>query len=371
MVWRLFSSALLVLFRPRSRCLRPARKRAPFQLALDDDCRAEASRSLAAPVGARSAALRRVRREGRRFDRGGRSGDRGVDLREEPRRARDHRLGHEADLDGGRDSLPGARRTSSSTTFWRRGEIRDGEPPRSLLVVGGGDPNISGRFYDDDTFAIFDKWADGLAAGRHPAGRRGSDPERELFDEEYRHPDWPPERDSRWYQAPIPPSPTTTTSSSCRSAAGAPGLAGRACRSIRTPTSFRSLQPRTDCRAPRRPVKVAVSRAAGSDLVTVSGTVPRRYFRWSTPLSIDDPPKFFGAALKSRLKAAGIELTGRRRRAAGPGRQRLDPRRDDRVRPAFPTLAIANKRSQSFYAEQIFKTLAYEKTGAGDVGRAH
>ncbi len=31
----------------------------------------------------------------------------------------------------------------------------------------------------------------------------------------------------------------------------------------------------------------------------------------------------------------------------------------------LPTLSIANKRSQSFYAEQIFKTLAYEKTGRG------
>ena len=31
----------------------------------------------------------------------------------------------------------------------------------------------------------------------------------------------------------------------------------------------------------------------------------------------------------------------------------------------LPTLSIANKRSQSFYAEQIFKTLAYEKTGKG------
>ena len=31
----------------------------------------------------------------------------------------------------------------------------------------------------------------------------------------------------------------------------------------------------------------------------------------------------------------------------------------------LPTLSISNKRSQSFYAEQIFKTLAFEKTGKG------
>ena len=34
-----------------------------------------------------------------------------------------------------------------------------------------------------------------------------------------------------------------------------------------------------------------------------------------------------------------------------------------------PTLSVSNKRSQSFYAEQIFKTLAFEKTGRGTLGR--
>ena len=36
------------------------------------------------------------------------------------------------------------------TTFWRKGEIQNGMLVGSLLVVGGGDPNISGRFYDND-----------------------------------------------------------------------------------------------------------------------------------------------------------------------------------------------------------------------------
>jgi D-alanyl-D-alanine carboxypeptidase/D-alanyl-D-alanine-endopeptidase (penicillin-binding protein 4) len=114
----------------------------------------------------------------------------------------------------------------------------------------------------------------------------------------------------------------------------------------------------------RGQVRVAVSRPAGSDLVTVSGTVPRRYFRWSTPLAINDPPKFFGAALKSRLKAAGIDLTGGvvERPVPADNAWILVASTESDL---LPTLAISNKRSQSFYAEQIFKTLAYEKTGRG------
>ena len=36
----------------------------------------------------------------------------------------------------------------------------------------------------------------------------------------------------------------------------------------------------------------------------------------------------------------------------------------------LPTLAVTNKRSQGFYAEQVFKTLAAEKAGRRDAGRA-
>jgi len=48
------------------------------------------------------------------------------------------------------------------TTFWRRGPVERGNLVGSLLVVGGGDPNISGRFYGDDINAVFDRWAEGL-----------------------------------------------------------------------------------------------------------------------------------------------------------------------------------------------------------------
>jgi D-alanyl-D-alanine carboxypeptidase/D-alanyl-D-alanine-endopeptidase (penicillin-binding protein 4) len=51
------------------------------------------------------------------------------------------------------------------TTFWRRGPIDQGNLVGSLLVVGGGDPSISGRFYGDDINAVFDRWAEGLRQG--------------------------------------------------------------------------------------------------------------------------------------------------------------------------------------------------------------
>ena len=89
------------------------------------------------------------------------------------------------------------------TTFWRRGEVHDGNLVGSLLVVGGGDPNISGRFYENDSFAVFDRWAEGLKQAGIVRVSGDLILNASAFDGIYRHPDWPPDRDTRWYQAPI------------------------------------------------------------------------------------------------------------------------------------------------------------------------
>ncbi len=249
------------------------------------------------------------------------------------------------------------------TTFWRRGDIRDGNLLGSLLVVGGGDPNISGRFYDDDSFAIFDKWAEGLRQAGILRVTGDLILNASSFDKEYRHPEWPPERDSHWYQAPV--SALSYNDNVVVVSVGRGALPGApASVTIDPDTDVVQALARARTVGKGGKVRVAVSRPTGSDVVTVSGTVPNRYFRWAAPLAIDDPPKFFGAALRSRLHAAGIELTGSVvERAVPPDNAWVLVATTES--DILPTLAIANKRSQSFYAEQIFKTLAYEKTGKG------
>jgi D-alanyl-D-alanine carboxypeptidase/D-alanyl-D-alanine-endopeptidase (penicillin-binding protein 4) len=183
------------------------------------------------------------------------------------------------------------------------------------------------------------------------------------FDEEYRHPDWPPDRDWRWYQAPISALSYNDNVVVVSVGKGAiPGAPADVTIDPDTDVVQALSRARTVGKAGK--VRIAVSRPTGSDTVTVSGTVPNRYFRWAVPLSIDDPPKFFGAALKSRLRAAGIELTGNVVERAVPADNAwiLVAKTESDI---IPTLSICNKRSQSFYAEQIFKTLAYEKTGRG------
>ena len=73
---------------------------------------------------------------------------------------------------------------------------------------------------------------------------------------------------------------------------------------------------------------------------------------------------FFGAALKPRLQNAGIEVTGSvvaEERKPDASWLLVAQTESD----LLPTLAVVNKHSQGFYAEQIFKTVAAEKMGKG------
>ena len=230
-------------------------------------------------------------------------------------------------------------------------------------MVGGGDPNISGRFHEDDSFAIFDKWAEGLQQAGILRIQGDLILNASSFDGMYRHPDWPPERDTRWYQAPI--SALSYNDNCVVVSVGKGAIPGGPANVTIDPDTdvVQTLSvARTLGKAAK--IRVAVSRPTGSDMLTVSGTVPSRYFRWAVPVAINDPPKFFGAALKSRLRAAGIELTGNViEEAVKPDNSWLLIAKTESE--LVPTLGISNKRSQSFYAEQIFKTMAFEKTGQG------
>ena len=249
------------------------------------------------------------------------------------------------------------------TSFWRRGEIRQGSLIGSLLVVGGGDPNISGRFYDDNINAVFDKWADGLrqAGISRVVGEMVLNAS--FFDSVGRNPDWPAGQESRWYQAPISALSynDNVVLVSIRPGGGAGRPAGV---SIEPPVDI--LRPVTMARTIGRKgrVRVAVARSVGSNAVTVSGTVPLRPATWSTPITIDDPPRYFGLALKRRLENAGITISGP---------IVMKPIKPDSFwvpiatteSDLLPTIEVCNKRSQGFYAEQIFKTVSAEKKGVG------
>ena len=237
------------------------------------------------------------------------------------------------------------------TTFWRRGDVREGQLLGSVLVVGGGDPNISGRFYNDDFNAVFDQWAEGLKKAGITRVAGDLILNNSFFDSVSRHPEWPTGQEAKWYQAPISALSYNDNVVYVSIKPGQkPGLRAEAVIEPENGVVRAVCTARTVGKRGR--VSVAVVREPGSDEVSVTGTVPSREVNWTTPIAIDDAAGFFGSALKNRLKNAGIELTG--------SVVQKDVKPDNSwmlvattESDLLPTLAVTNKRSQGFYAEQI------------------
>src|SRR3954468_15795294 len=89
------------------------------------------------------------------------------------------------------------------TRLVMRGAVHDGVLSGDLGVIGGGDPHISGRDFDGDSYAAFRPWA---AALRERGVRKVQGDlwlAHGLFEPLRIHPDWPHDQLTRWYEAPI------------------------------------------------------------------------------------------------------------------------------------------------------------------------
>jgi D-alanyl-D-alanine carboxypeptidase/D-alanyl-D-alanine-endopeptidase (penicillin-binding protein 4) len=253
------------------------------------------------------------------------------------------------------------------TRLYRDAEVTpDGTLPGPLIVVGGGDPAISGRLYDDDPLAVFRPWADSLARQGIRAIRDGLLLDTSFFDDVKLHPDWPGEQEERWYQAPVSALSYNDNVVLVRASGslrpGRPAILGF------HPAGpyLLSLISHVSTTASR--TWVGVRRPPGSRTVVAAGSVGRNR-TWMGDVTVPDPPLYFAAAFSRVIADAGIrvdapptELT-----QAPPGPNPFPSRvlLHAHETPLLTVLSVANKRSQSFFSEQILKTLGAERRGLG------
>ncbi len=256
------------------------------------------------------------------------------------------------------------------TRLYRDAEIGvDGVLRGHLVVVGGGDPGLSGRWYDDDPLAVFRPWAQSLVKRGLREVRDGLLLDVSFFDDEKVHPDWPAEQEARWYQAPVSALSYNDNVVLVRASGGlrpgAPAL-----------LAFDPLGPPllnliSQVVTAQRRTYVGVRRDAGSHTVVAAGAVGKNR-TWTGDVTVPDPPLYFAGALAQVLRENGIVISAppivRTEPAPATARVLLHTHET----PILPVLAVCNKRSQSFFAEQILKTLGAETRGRGtwENGRA-
>ncbi|MGH9465313.1 MAG: D-alanyl-D-alanine carboxypeptidase/D-alanyl-D-alanine endopeptidase [Thermoanaerobaculia bacterium] len=245
-----------------------------------------------------------------------------------------------------------------------RGEVVGGELRGDLAVVGGGDPNLSGRHTDGDGLAIFRRWGEALAAAgvQRIAGDVLLD--HGLFRDGLVHPDWPTDQLDAWYEAPVA---ALSFDDNCVLVRVRPGSApGRRARVEVVPdVGAIDIVNTAITTASRREHGVVIRRASGGRAVAVSGRIlaggESLVEAWIT---VPDPLAYFGAALTAGLAEAGVEVGGAVRPVAGLALGDWRPVALHRT-DLLTTVEVTNKRSQNFYAESLLKVMGAELCGEG------
>jgi len=250
------------------------------------------------------------------------------------------------------------------TEVLSRGRLEAGTLTGDVAVVGGGDPNISGRNYQGDPLAPLRQWARELRR----QGIRRIDGDlilvHGLFEGPLVHPDWPQDQLAKWYEAPVAALSFEDNCVLVRIWPGSrPGMPAQVELVPRLPVFDLETTARTTSSARRH--KVGVTRGGDQDRLTVWGNVYTQAGPVETWVAVNDPVTYFGLALERALADEGIELTGTSRASEelppGSWRQLLVHRND-----LLSTLEVINKRSQNFYAESVIKLLGALGCGHGD-----
>jgi D-alanyl-D-alanine carboxypeptidase/D-alanyl-D-alanine-endopeptidase (penicillin-binding protein 4) len=249
------------------------------------------------------------------------------------------------------------------TQVLTRGTVVDGELRGDVAILGAGDPNISGRSNGGDPFHVFRSWAQALGQRgiSRIAGRLilvdG------VFDDQSLHPDWPRDQSARWYMAPVG---ALSFSDNCVLVRVFPGRkAGDRARAELVPAipEF-PLSVSATTTASRKRNRIAVSRAADSDAIHVSGAVYVRGGPYEAWVTVRSPREYFAAGLRQAWRLAGIEIaSGTEREAHLPAG--IWERVTEYTSPLVATIEVTNKRSQNFYAESLIKLLGATAKGEG------
>ena len=229
---------------------------------------------------------------------------------------------------------------------------------QDLHVGGAGDPNISGRFHDDDPTSVFKRWAAKLKAA-------GVTTFRDLvlhtgaFDGPSLNPGWKDYDRWEWWAAPFGP---LSLNDNCVDITLEPTAEGEPLKvSLSPDTGYVKIVNAT--KTAKKPKIFRFSRPAGANTITLSGELGSKA---TYSVAIHDPTTYFGTVLLETLAKAGVSCTGKlseTRDALPEAFKEVDAAEH----PLLDTLAACNQPSQNFYAEMILRVLGAKAGGVGSL----
>jgi D-alanyl-D-alanine carboxypeptidase/D-alanyl-D-alanine-endopeptidase (penicillin-binding protein 4) len=249
------------------------------------------------------------------------------------------------------------------TAIYARGKLKDGLLRGDLVLRGGGDPTLAGRYDEEDALTIFRRWARVLSA--KGLQRVGGDvvADAGFFDRIYRHPNWGDYPAWKWHYG---PTSALSINDNCVTITVKPGAAPGKRASVSITPASAPVELRVRCKTATKRHAIWFDREAGSSTIKVGGHVRKGTSGYSHHVTVPNPPLYAAATLKEALEAEGIRVDGSARLMTAEERLPADAEQLFARRTALvPVLRMMVKRSHNHYAEQVLKTIGAETSGVG------
>ena len=253
-----------------------------------------------------------------------------------------------------------------TTKVLSRGTINQGVLTGDLCLVGGGDPNISGRFHDDDPLALYRDWALQLKKAGITTVTGDLLFDATLFGDDAFCEDWPKDDQYiKWYCAEIS---ALSFNDNCVGLKVLPASAGKAAKLELIPeTAFASLVNEAKTEKGKSAARIGILRPRDGNEITVKGTVyEKATWGYSTDVAVHNPALYAATVFKETLAAEGITVRGKAKAFTLTAEElgEFTTRVEHRSLLAR-ALGPINTNSQNLHAELLFRQLGVKLAGKG------
>lgn len=254
------------------------------------------------------------------------------------------------------------------TTLYIRGKISDEKIKGDLILKGVGDPTISGRFYNDDPTYVFRMWADSLINMGIEKISGNIIADDDAFEEEGLGTGWSWDDETYYYSAPFS---AVCFNDNCIDLTISPGkkVGHKANISISPNTKFVTILNDIITVSDDSVTNIDFYRERNTNIIHCFGTIRKSEIKVNESISINNPTKFTAQMIKEVFESKGIKVEGKALDNDEIGKEI----NYDKLKPLFyidspplrEIIKVINKRSHNLYAEQLIRTIGYEKLGFG------
>lgn len=257
-----------------------------------------------------------------------------------------------------------------TTTLTTTGKISDSILNGNVVLNGSGDPTITTRFNDSIPTKVFEEWADSLKAIGITSINGNLIGNDNCFDEEFYGDGWSAGYETDWYAAQIG---GISYNDNCIDVTlTADTVVGNPCTVSLSPNTHYATFINNTKTVPQDSTRnIWFNRKRGTNIVTIEGTLPLNGRNWIESIAVDNPTLYALTVLKEVFLAKGISVTGNVVDIDDMPLQKDTARVLQLASYTSPSLTeivkATNKPSQNLYAEQLFRTVGFQKFGLGSM----